>query len=99
MPFKDPVKDKEYHLQYAKDHAEEKRRKTKQWRINNPDKKREWDFNQLGWTLELFETMEKSQGNVCAVCKRPEPRLTGNYALTTSTVILQSLENCYAIWG
>ena len=72
MPFKDPVKDKEYHTKYAKEHAKEKALKTRAWVKNNPNKKKAWDLKQLGWTLELYGAVSIAQNNVCAVCKRPQ---------------------------
>ena len=70
--YKDPEKAKARNLKYAKEHAEERRQKTREWCKKNPDKKRAWDLSQLGWTLEMWNAVLSAQDGVCAVCKQPE---------------------------
>jgi hypothetical protein len=72
MPYKDPARARERWLKYAKDHAEEARLRTRAWVRANPEKKKEWDLNQLGWTLSSYEEVSAAQGALCAICKLPE---------------------------
>lgn len=70
MPPKDPEKAKAYSRKYSKEHSKEARKRVKLWRKNNPDKKRAWYLDKLGWTLELWYAVFKAQDGVCAVCKK-----------------------------
>ena len=74
MPCKDPEKVKQWHREYHKKNADKICARARAWRKNNPDKKRDWDFKQLGWTLELYNEALVAQGGVCAICGQADPK-------------------------
>jgi len=45
----------------------------REYRLRNPDKQKGYDLTKsFGITLEQYREMQKSQGNVCAICGKPE---------------------------
>ena len=61
--------------------------RTKQWRKENPNKKREEHLRQLyGISVDDYEKMLAKQNGVCAVCKKPRKRLCVDHCHKTKKV-------------
>lgn len=59
--------------EYVKNNREKIKQRCKEWAKNNPDKvKTLWLKRAFGITLDYYNNMSEKQGNVCAICFKPE---------------------------
>lgn len=94
-----------YHKEYAEKNLTKKREASQKWRDTHPEKHTEFNFNirfkLLNFTYQDYLKLSKKQGNVCAICKKPEKnkRLATDHCHTKNKVRGLLCHNCNSLLG
>lgn len=65
---------KVYVRKYYQNNKEKVLARTKEWAINNPEKRkvaaRRYELGKIGWTLEMYDACFVEQNGLCKICKQ-----------------------------
>lgn len=77
-----PDKRKASTMKWRANNREQMLATMKRWHEANPDKRRQYNVKAwYGISLEEYDSMLKSQGNRCAICRSEKPRGKGRFAI------------------